>query len=253
MKKYLLILFVLVSIAVNAQQKSFKIIWEGSKTLETSNASIIVPAFDEAHYDFNLNTGITFFSQWESPVLNESSVTLSNVVYATISKSELKDVPLQTISSTPKLTISNSRARTTNYAYLEMSPIIKVNGIYKKVTAFTVTYNTNQNARSATSVTQSQAVVNSVLSSGEWYKFYIEKSGVFKLTKSFISQLGVNTNNVDPRNIKLYGNGGKMLPMPNDEFYPIDLTENAIEFVGEEDGEFDNADYILFYGEGPQG
>jgi len=253
MKKYLLILFVLVSIAVNAQQKSFKIIWEGSKTLETSNASIIVPAFDEAHYDFNLNTGITFFSQWESPVLNESSATLSNVVYATISKAELKDVPLQTISSTPKLTISNSRARTTNYAYLEMSPIIKVNGIYKKVTAFTVTYNTNQNARSATSVTQSQAVVNSVLSSGEWYKFYIEKSGVFKLTKSFISQLGVNTNNVDPRNIKLYGNGGKMLPMPNDEFYPIDLTENAIEFVGEEDGEFDNADYILFYGEGPQG
>ncbi|MFT5244114.1 MAG: hypothetical protein ACI8QQ_002048, partial [Psychroserpens sp.] len=32
---------------------------------------------------------------------------------------------------------------------------------------------------------------------------------------------------------------------------PIDLQENAIRFVGEEDGVFNNDDYILFYAEGP--
>ena len=40
--------------------------------------------------------------------------------------------------------------------------------------------------------------------------------------------------------------------MPNNEFYPFDLTENAIRFVGEEDGVFNDDDYILFYAEGPR-
>ena len=253
MKKYLLLLFIVVSFTVNAQQKSFKILWEDSKTLQTSNASVVVPAFNAENYNFDVITGVTFFSQWESTVINESSATLSNVAYTTISQSYLKDIPLHTIPTSPNLKIYNSRARSTNYAYLEMSPIIKVDGVYKKVTAFTVNYNTNQNSRSAVSVTQSQAVVNSVLNTGEWYKFYVEKSGVFKLSRSFIDQLGVNTSSVDPRNIKLYGNGGKMLPMPNDEYYPLDLAENAIQFIGEEDGDFDSSDYILFYAQGPQG
>jgi hypothetical protein len=59
----------------------------------------------------------------------------------------------------------------------------------------------------------------------------------------------MNTN-VDPRTIKIYGNGGKMVPLLNSIDYPMDLAENAIEFVGEEDGVFDSQDYILFYAEG---
>ena len=53
------------------------------------------------------------------------------------------------------------------------------------------------------------------------------KRNVKKIGKSFLSSLGLNTN-IDPRTIKVYGNGGRMLPLANDEFYPIDLTENAI-------------------------
>jgi len=44
-----------------------------------------------------------------------------------------------------------------------------------------------------------------------------------------------------------------MIPYSNSEFYPLDLTENAIRVVGENDGQFDDNDYILFYGEGPLG
>ena len=70
-------------------------------------------------------------------------------------------------------------------------------------------------------------VSNSVLASGDWYRFYIEKSGVYKISKSFLRQIGLNVN-ADPRNIKIYGNGGRMLPLLNSTFYPSDLTENAI-------------------------
>ena len=44
-----------------------------------------------------------------------------------------------------------------------------------------------------------------------------------------------------------------MLPLSNSEPYPLDLTENAIKFIGEEDGEFNGDDYILFYAEGVTG
>jgi hypothetical protein len=40
-----------------------------------------------------------------------------------------------------------------------------------------------------------------------------------------------------------------MLPLSNNIYYPSDLTENAIQLI-ENDGIFDNEDYILFYAEG---
>ena len=74
------------------------------------------------------------------------------------------------------------------------------------------------------------AIETSVLSTGNWYRFYVQKSGVYKITKSFLQGLGLDTN-VDPRKIKIYGNGGRMLPLLNSVDYPMDLTENAIQFV----------------------
>lgn len=57
-------------------------------------------------------------------------------------------------------------------------------------------------------------------------------------------------NNINPRSIKIYGNGGRMIPLSNAVDYPADLAENSIQIIGEEDGSFDSSDYILFYAEG---
>ena len=65
-----------------------------------------------------------------------------------------------------------------------------------------------------------------------------------------MSSIGVNVNNVDPRNIKLFGNSGEMIPYANAVDYPYDVVENAIRVVGENDGVFNNEDYILFYARG---
>ena len=96
--------------------------------------------------------------------------------------------------------------------YLEISPIIKDNGVYKKITSFTASYTTsNSNNRTL----EPQVITNSVLSAGSWYRFYVDKTGVFRLSKSFLNNLGVNTNSIDPRTIKIFGNGGAMLPLEN--------------------------------------
>jgi len=95
------------------------------------------------------------------------------------------------------------------------------------------------------------SIKNSVLSQGNWYKFSVDTTGVFKIDRSFLQNLGINTNEVNPKNIKIYGNGGQQLPMLNSSLRYDDLQENAIFVMGEEDGKFDANDYILFYGKGP--
>ncbi|MEP5935634.1 MAG: peptidase C25, partial [Winogradskyella arenosi] len=253
MKNYYVIALLLVNALCFAQKKQFNIDWEGTKILKTDYRSVEVPAFNEENFNYNDLQGLLFVSQWESngSSIDENSVTLTNISYKTIAASELKDLNPKDIPSSPSYQVYNTNARGRYAHYLEMHPIIKEGGGYKKVVSFTLNYSVRA-AQLTNSTMGVNDITNSVLSSGEWYRFYIEDSGVFKLSRNFLSNLGVNTNAVDPRTIKLYGNGGRMLPLENSENYPFDVVENAIRFVGEEDGSFDNADYILFYGEGPK-
>ncbi len=91
----------------------------------------------------------------------------------------------------------------------------------------------------------------SVLSKGNWYKFSVDTTGVFKLDNFLLQKMGINTANLDPKNIRIYGNGGAMLPQKNSDFRYDDLQENAILVVGEDDGAFNANDCILFYAKGP--
>ena len=249
MKKYLLFPLIVASFFGFAQQKEFSISWGEPLRLETETSSVEVPSFDKKHFSFLREEGLTFYAQWkETSYINESSVELSKVTYQNINRSELKDLALSTIPNRLEVTLKNAIDRDQVYAYLEVSPIINDRGVFKKVTSFTVNYQYGSLNRSGLT---NQEITNSVLNSGTWHKFYVDKSGVFRLSKGFLNAIGVNTN-VDPRTIKIYGNGGAMLPTLNSDFYPLDLTENAIRFIGEEDGVFNNEDYILFYAEGPR-
>lgn len=245
--------FVLIMFGLFAfgQQKQFNIEWNGDKVLETEYGKITIPGFDEKHFSYDDKNGLVFFSQWDADrgFVDENSVTLSNVVYETITQSSLKNLSTDLVPNSVKFNFYNIKARDKRGYYFQISPIVKDRGIYKKIKSFTINYNTTANRSQAVA---KSGIINSVLSSGEWYRFYIEESGVFRLSKGFLSSLGINTNSVDPRNIKIYGNGGRMLPLLNSANYPFDLVENAVKFVGEDDGSFDNGDYILFYGEGPK-
>ncbi|MEM6800611.1 MAG: type IX secretion system sortase PorU [Bacteroidota bacterium] len=92
---------------------------------------------------------------------------------------------------------------------------------------------------------------NSVLREGNWYKIAVVETGIYKLDSDFFSNLGINLSEVNPDNIQLFGNGGYLLPQRNSDFRHDDLTENAIQLVGGEDGSLSGQDHVLFYGEGP--
>jgi hypothetical protein len=257
MKKNFLLLLYISCVSVFAQQQKFDIIWETPQKISGGNYSLEIPSFNKEYFNFSFEDGLLFIAQWKiTNTINESSVSLSNVTYAAISRSELKDLDSETISTQLKYSLKNSTAREKQYAVFQLSPIIKdANGGYKKITSFQINYSVGSNANKQTSINKfgnAKIISNSVLSTGEWYRFYVDTTGVFKLSKSFLQRLGVKVNNIDPRNIKVYGNGGRMIPYSNSVSYPFDVQENAVKFVGEEDGIFNNEDYIIFYAQGPK-
>lgn len=106
-------------------------------------------------------------------------------------------------------------------------------------------------SRNTTQNSQGGFATSSVLSSGNWYKIGVTESGIHRIDRALLQTLGINTQQLDPRTLQLYGNGGGMLPQPNSTPRPDDLIENAIWVTGESDGKFDEADYALFYAQGP--
>jgi hypothetical protein len=93
-------------------------------------------------------------------------------------------------------------------------------------------------------------VENSVLAAGDWLRFEAQEEGVYKIDYNFLSSAGINPDEIDPRTLKIYNNGGKEIPENVSVSRPVDLVENAIKVFGESDGNFNTDDYILFYGRG---
>lgn len=90
---------------------------------------------------------------------------------------------------------------------------------------------------------------HSLLAAGTWYKFDLTEEGIYKIGFSDLAKFGLDSG-VDPRTIKLYNYGGYELPKNVNENYFDDMHEIPIYVSGEEDGKFDENDFILFYGRG---
>lgn len=92
---------------------------------------------------------------------------------------------------------------------------------------------------------------HSVLASGNWYKVSVSASGIHKLDIALLQSLGINASSIDPATIRIFGNGGRMLPENCNAKVIDDLREVAIMVIDGGDGRLDGADHILFYAQGP--
>ena len=125
----------------------------------------------------------------------------------------------------------------------------KIDGSVEKLTSFTITLRTVKSQKGLKSALSYAA--NSVLATGRWFKMATPVAGVYRITFNDLKSIGIDPSTIDPRNLRIYGNGGGMLPEANAPARPDDLVENAIVVEGEQDGRFDAGDYILFYGDSP--
>ncbi|MFN0215626.1 MAG: type IX secretion system sortase PorU [Saprospiraceae bacterium] len=141
------------------------------------------------------------------------------------------------------------------FGRIKFIPVRKVGNSFERARSFTLNVSITPLAIPPTPASNRDGFTyTSALSSGNVFKFGVDKNGVYKLDYSFLkNELGISDlDNIDPRTIRLFGNGGAMLPEKNSDTRPDDLVENTIQIVGEQDGKFDVGDYILFYAVGPR-
>ena len=252
MKNFICFIFFL-NIFFSFAQQNDKIVlnWKEEPVYFSEGNKISIPNFVGEEFIYQeSNRSISFAKKIPvSSTINEGSLIISNIEYETISLEKLGYLDTQIIPININATIENSLARDVNYGVFSFSPIVKEGTVYKKVISLTYTFDYGISNKTILSTNAAQLLSNSVLKSGIWKKFYVEKSGVYKLSKAFLVSLGFNAN-VDPRTIQIFGNGGRMVPLLNATPYPEDLIENAIYFEGENDGVFNDVDFILFYAEG---
>lgn len=242
MRFSLFFIFLISWAFASAQSESFTINWEGSTSYLIGKNSTRLPYFENG---FVYEDGQLFFSKILSTngSINPLSARLSNLETENIGASELFDLEKSRIPEAVNMSLKNALSRKRNNALLRLHPIYKEAGVYKRVTSFTVTY-----SEASPPVTQkSTAFRNSLLSSGNWYRFKVTKTGAHRIDRNFLSDLGINVNSLDPRTIRIYGQGGTSLPLINQENRFYDPAEIAITVTGEQDGSFDSADQILFY------
>src|SRR5690606_22142599 len=113
------------------------------------------------------------------------------------------------IPSQLQYTARISRGGDQYYLAVHMLPFVREGNQIRKVTSFEIVVQQGLPPDVGGDEIYDPAT-QSVLRSGNWYKIKIKKSGIFRLDKSFFDQNGIPTN-FDPRTLKIYGNGGRML------------------------------------------
>lgn len=236
-----------------AQNKSIEIDWSTNATLKTNsfkNNNLPTTKKPSKGMLVISKSEISYTLQWKDlRFAKGNSLKVTNVKYGNLSASELKKINKNLVTNSLLYTISSGQARNVIYTSVTILPIIKTQTGYKKVISFDLSYDYEAQNKAVSRMQLS----NSVLATGDWFKFKVDKTGVFKITKGFLEDLGMNTNSIDPRKLKIFGNGGKPLPFLNSENTSFDLEENSIQVIGEGDGSFDSNDFILFYGVGTLG
>lgn len=261
MKKVAILLLLFLPLSLLAQQKSFTLDW-GFFSEETSPSRSINKIAGKANTKSRTeiaierlkfstsNNKITYGTQWEdSKKIDPKSLQITNVKYINITEKERQKIKGFPISEKVAASIATTKAREKIISSIKINPIVRINGQLKKIISFTAQYKYQENRTPQTSI----PISNSVLATGEWYKFKVEETGVHRITRSFLEDLGINVSSVNPANIKVYGHGGETLSLLNNQNTEFDLPETAIKIIGGEDGSFDANDTILFYGTSTRG
>jgi hypothetical protein len=204
--------------------------------------------FNKAQYT-NQNSDIPIYTEAIPLKTNASEVSaeISNAIYSPLTTEEAKIaqnfIGLTSDASIEAVVLLEMKKPIIQYSII---PFRKNGNFIEKLVSFSVQFTTtNNNVSRATNAT----ALNSVLANGNWIKIGITETGLYKLSAAQLVSLGFNINS-DPRNFRLYGNGGLQLPERNSDYYPDDLYENAILVNGESDGAWNDGDAVFFYAMG---
>jgi len=251
--KYFFLISLLCSNALLAQQSVLKrsIDWEPVQKQTINGQVIHYLYFSNADYP-DLNSLIPNYYELIKIENNfEYDVELQDLIFESFDYEEIKDIKhLDTISSQLQVSAKVSYSRKQAYLAISFIPIRRnplTNNIEKLIRfSMKIVPKTQRKSGLSAAVIKDYAE-HSVLSTGNWFRIGIREDGIYQLTYEELIEIGIS----NPADLRIYGNGGDMLPLMNNEPHPDDLQENAIFFETGQDGTFNDGDYVLFYGKDP--
>ena len=250
-KRGLLLLFLMIGSVVFAQSKKLTLPWSQQVKSVTRNATD--RAEKTVSQSLNLRwdeQGPEYAERWldRGPV-SQQDVLINNLVWGEPSAKDQQMLGSATLPTTFSVSIKSAKARENWFTTAIFNPFIRQNGRVRKIQSFEVSYEYSFQIKG----NRAPGIYNSVLSQGNWHKFEVDQTGVYSLDRAFLSSMGINPASINPELIKIYGHGGKPIPLSNSQAQYYDLPEIPIKVVGGEDGSFDSGDYILFYAQGIMG
>ncbi len=229
--------------------------WKANQTIQLSKKETLeVLNFDGAVYSEDNGFLPVYFKRIKLNLKNpDVSVTLKNKIFEEFQDKQISKIKnLNKIKDRIFINTKIAYERKIPYVLVFFIPIKEnsITGKYEKLLSFEIELNIKKSTEKEY-VQKHIYSNNSVLSQGDWYKIRVNKTGIYKITYTDLENMGIDLASVNPKNIKIYANGPGMLPENTSAFYYDDLMENAIIVKGEDDGSFDENDYILFYGQAP--
>ncbi len=224
--------------------------WEGTKVIDYGTSKIIAPLFAGSGYSYE--NGSVFYRQSENA--SGAALQITNLVWEKITSKEIFDLSIYNIPTEDQTSTGEA---TNPYTGERFSTIVvaalkrKDNQLFR-LASFTIAKGSAV-AKSLLAAEPKVGTTDNPLKTGTFYKIKVDKSGIFKITAKFLRDNGMNPANINPKNFRIYGNGGMMLPERNTDTRYAALQENAIKVVGEDDGVWGDDDYALFYAQGPHG
>lgn len=253
MKKHYLFLSILfLSSQLFAQNQRFTKVLQWKKTSiaakEEGKAALQTETFEGADFSSKIQ-GIPHFAMtFPTNRYGDLKVEIVNPRYEPITISN--EIDLSAIGESIDIYSRINMNRNDFQAIVRFIPIIKTNMGLQKLIAFDLQTSISPKAIPSNGGFRGGKTV-SVLKDGTIFKISVENTGIHKIDAQLLKTLGIDISKVDPKKIKIYGNASGLLPESNAAFREDDLAENAITVVGEEDGKFNDGDYILFYAQGP--
>ena len=128
MKKIITFLFLLLTLFVSAQQSgSIVINWNSKTEYSFGDYKVTIPQFQSDTYNYNNQSkSIEFVKKIQCPTfIDENSLAITNVVYETITETQLGDLNKNLINTNLSFTFKNVIARDVLYGLISLSPFIK--------------------------------------------------------------------------------------------------------------------------------
>lgn len=250
MKKIPVVIFLLIFV-VSIKSQQTNILWRESEVIDYGIEKKTFPKFENAGYTVESNN--VFITVTKKS--NGRKYKIINPIWVKISEKKLYDIEPLMLPDRDFFDVFYrfNRKENAQYFMAKLATFKYVKGEIFRLEGFSIAEENISASKKGNSKKNRLGSSENPLASGTFYKIKVDKSGVFKITKKFLADNGINPNNINPKYFRIYGNGGIMLPEYNQDLRFSSLQENAIQVVGEDDGRWDDDDYALFYAQGANG